>query len=301
MKLKQIFWKIIDEIKQTITYMALFSSIWILVLYLLLPIVSYYFQSMKIKQLAQDNQSLSKIIKGNDFKKINFNKNISSEQNDNLNNIKISYLWKEIYNKLDSTNKLERIKKLIRQSKNADKQQNNNDDNNNKNLNKKMEKNVNNKQKNQNILNLYPLKDFILHSNKIYINGESSNIIYKDIESDIQKDLWANSVISLFYWTPIIFTHSSGWKYNFGIYYLYLKKWDSLFLRWKYLWLDYFIELKVVDIFKNILWTQLYNWLAKIFYKYNFDKDKVIYLDTCEINWSRRRIVVAKISNIYIK
>lgn len=144
----------------------------------------------------------------------------------------------------------------------------------------------------------FPLTEMAMYGTKIIIRNFSNDIKYKDINKDIQKDLWTYAVISSFYWTPILFTHSSWWKYNFGIYYLFLKKDDVAYIKVKYQWNYFFLKLKVKEIYKNIPWYNLYDALIKINKTTSVPKYSRLLLDTCEKNWKKRRIIVTEITNV---
>jgi len=278
--------KVIIEIYDTLMWVALLWTIWILSLYITLPIITFYFNMYKIKSLSKDFIS----IWNRDFKKQMW---IPLEVKNNGKIMKIYITQIDNKNKIMSKinnkdqnkyNNLSKLRKLIEKNKYKKKWKENNIINSN--INK---------------LTKYPIKNFVFNSKKIYINGDFSNIVYRDISKNIQRDLWKDSIISNFYWTPIIFTHSSGWKYNFWLYYLSLIKRGYVYLEWKYNWNKYYIEWKVINITKNIPWKNLYTWLVNIWKKNNFKKDNVFFLDTCELNWTKRRIIVVKIQNIYIK
>jgi len=288
--------KVIIEIYDTLMWVVLLGTIWILTLYLTLPIITFYFNMYKIKSLSKDFAS---IWNRNFRKQMWIPLDIKTNNTVKATKVNITHLndKDKIISKLnndkdqDKYNSLNKLRRLIEKSRN-------------KNLWKK-DKTPNPKKKttktNANKLDKYPIKDFIFNSKKIYINGESSNVVYRDISKNIQRDLWKYSVISSFYWTPIIFTHSSGWKYNFWLYYLNLTKGWYVYLEWKYDWVKYYIEWTVMAIYRNIHWYNLYKWLVDIRYKHNYNKEKVFFLDTCELNWTKRRITVIKIKNIYIK
>lgn len=144
----------------------------------------------------------------------------------------------------------------------------------------------------------FPLTEMAMYGTKIIIRNFSNNIKYKDINKNIQKDLWTYAVISSFYWTPILFTHSSWWKYNFGVYYLFLKKDDVAYIKVKYQWNYFFLKLKVKEIYKNIPWYDLYGALTKINKITSVPKYSRLLLDTCEKNWRKRRVIVTEITNV---
>lgn len=144
----------------------------------------------------------------------------------------------------------------------------------------------------------FPLTEMAMYGTKIIIRNFSNNIKYKDINKNIQKDLWTYAVISSFYWTPILFTHSSWWKYNFGVYYLFLKKDDVAYIKVKYQWNYFFLKLKVKEIYKNIPWYDLYGALTKINKITSVPKHSRLLLDTCEKNWRKRRVIVTEITNV---
>jgi len=269
-KIKKVLWELYDLFIWTIFLL----TISLFILYLTAPIITYYFNLYQINSLSTDQYNISKKV---NFKEIDLNKGKWQDVDNNLINLK------RINKKVLSILKNKKVDNKLKH----------------KTLNKNEWQNINKKE--INLLNKFPITDFIYNTNKIYINWGSSNVIYRDIHRNIQQDLWQYSVISKFYWTPIIFTHSSGWKYNFWLYYLHLQKGDYIYLEGKYSWIKYYIEGIVTQIYKNIPWGQLYNWLVNIRDQHNYKKDKTIYLDTCELNWTRRRVTVVKINKIYIK
>lgn len=289
----------------TFIWAVFFSTVSLLIVYLSLPIVTYYFSLYRIESLSKDFNKIS----NKTFKKRfwllsqtdnNQNRKISIINTNNINTnnlfiknkIKDSKKYKNLIKLKNLITKMNQKKSKINQNKLKGK--NYKDNNNNIDNHKKIDSN-------NSVLDKFPVKDLIFNSKKIYINWSSSTIVYKDIKKNIQRYLWTYSVISDFYWTPIIFTHSSGWRYNFWLYYLDLQKGEYIYLEWTYNWIKYYIEGIVKAIQRNIPWNKLYNWLVDVRHKNNFNKDKTIFLDTCELNWTKRRVITIKINKIYMK
>jgi len=152
---------------------------------------------------------------------------------------------------------------------------------------------------NQNLLEYFYTYNFLRNIKYIYIWQNIEKVIYKDINQNIQKDLWNKSVISFRLWKPIIFSHSSWWKYNFWLYYLFLNESDIIFFKSIYQDFQIIYQWKVIDIYDNIPWNKLAENLEKIVNRYK--NKKIIILDTCELNWTKRRILVVELNNVFIQ
>lgn len=141
-----------------------------------------------------------------------------------------------------------------------------------------------------------PFSLFVAKANKIVLgNGKNtSSLIYRDLKNNIQKELVENSVISFYHRTPIIFSHSSWGSFNFWLFFLWLKKGDKIKIEGvteegkKYI-----IPIKIDTIVKDIPGKELNSYLGKIEYNNNN-----IILDTCELDWTKRRILIATMEDI---
>lgn len=139
-----------------------------------------------------------------------------------------------------------------------------------------------------------PFNIFVANANKIVLWGnKTSNLLYRDLKHNIQKELAENSVVSFYNTTPIIFSHSSGWTYNFWVHFLWFKKWDKVIIEWENNGKKYKIPVRIEKIIRDIPWSTLNEHLSKI--KYN---DNHIILDTCELDWTKRRILIATMEDI---
>lgn len=235
-------------------------------LYLFYPVMSFYIVSYKYYTSSKgtitqaDFQQITKIEKA---KKEKTKKEKTKEKIATKKETLIEKIRKKVYNKKDIIKKTQDIEK-----------------------------------KEIPLYQQFPLTEMAMYGTKIIIRNFSNNIKYKDINKNIQKDLWTYAVISSFYWTPILFTHSSWWKYNFGVYYLFLKKDDVAYIKVKYQWNYFFLKLKVKEIYKNIPWYDLYGALTKINKITSVPKHSRLLLDTCEKNWRKRRVIVTEITNV---
>lgn len=141
-----------------------------------------------------------------------------------------------------------------------------------------------------------PFSLFVAKANKIVLgNGKNtSSLIYRDLQQNIQKELVENSVVSFYHRTPIIFSHSSWGSFNFWLFFLWLKKGDKVKIEGitaegrKYV-----IPVKIDTIIKDIPWKDLNSYLSKI----NYNNNNII-LDTCELDWTKRRVLIGTMEDI---
>lgn len=143
---------------------------------------------------------------------------------------------------------------------------------------------------------IIPFNSFVKDISKLIVNWKTEPIVYKDITENIQMDLYDKSVISIYKKNPIIFSHSSWWKQNFWLSFLWLRNGDYVYLLGKKWSQNFYIKIKIKEIHKDIPWKELDTFLADV--KYNTND---IILDTCEIRFTNRRVIIWEMEDIIFK